>query len=260
MPLRPLRISFVLLALLLAAGCSRGDDSAALDDLPIDDTGLIATFDVGYEVPLDIPEDLQDSSSETNRGDSVVVGDDANAGEGDGDNDPPDGLAMADEGSEEPAAAAKAMNEEEATSTVNDPNLRDDGLLYVRSPVFEDGRWKSIALLAPDGDVMWSYNSCDDSGCTHDDILVLPNGNVAVTATSSVDGRLVDNVLELEPVIGDACASDDWCTGVARHSRLDLTVPEGFSGAITLLSAADDYSSWDVLSIADGATMTIPAL
>lgn len=247
MTLRPLRISLISIALLLAAGCSGGTETAASDDLPIDDSGLIATFDVGYEVPLDIPDDLQNgndaSEDGTDRGERVEA------------DDPPDGLAMSDEGEDEGEDTVEPTRE-----APNDPNLRADGLRYLRSPVREDGRWQSISLIDPDGNVVWSYNGCDDSACPHDDILVLPNGNVALTATSTVDGRLVDNVLELEPVIGDACASSSWCTGVARHSQLDLVVPDGYAGAITLLSAADDYSSWDVLLVADGATSTIPAL
>lgn len=253
MTLRPLRISLLSIALLVAAGCSGGTETAAVDDLAIDESGLIATFDVGYEVPLDIPEELQNRNDESadglDRGGRVEA------------DDPPDGLAMSDDGEElVESPTSDASNDERSVEAPEDPNLRADGLQYVRSPVREDGRWQTISLQDASGEVVWSYEGCDDAACPHDDILVLPNGNVAVTATSIVDGRLVDNVLELEPVIGDGCASSSWCTGVARHSRLDLAVPDGYAGAITLLSAADDYSSWDVLSIVDGSTSTIPAL
>lgn len=281
---RTLRYSFLLFALLFVASCSSGDTATDEGDaglVPIDDTGLIATFDVGYEVPLDIPEELQNrnderqteleqasndglqdqteshGNDETQRGERVIS------------NDPPDELPMADEEAEGRDVESTDSSDDDSSSESgeggsesawpDDPNLRADGLLYARSPVIDGGRWKSIALIAPDGEVVWAYNACDDSGCTHDDIVVLPNGNVAVTATSTVDGRLVDNVFELEPVIGEACATDDWCTGIARQSRIDQAVPDGSSAALSLLGAASDYSSWDVLSLQDGSTLTIPA-
>lgn len=249
MTLRPLRFSLLFLTILLAAACSGGDDGSSATgagELPLDDSGLIATFDVGYDVPLDVPEEIQDPTTEQDEDDG----------------DPPDGLAMSDDGSEADADAMKTDGEgEDAAEDArpDDQNRRDDGLIYVRSEVRDDGQWNSISLLAPDGEVVWSYGKCDELGCTHDDILVLPNGNVAVTATAMVDEQWVDNVLELEPVIGEACASDEFCTGIARQSRLHVQVPDGTSGAVTLINVADDYNSWDVLSLIDGSTWTIPA-
>lgn len=253
---RPFRVSLILITLLFASSCAGSgdsDDLAAIDELPLDDTELIATFDVGFDVPLDIPEELQDPNGDDAAASALDSTEDAMAddesangadrGERERDEEPPGGLAMSDSD----------------TNDADAPHLRDDGLLFVRSPVMENGQWNSIALLDPDGDIVWSYSDCTDAGCPHDDILVLPNGNVAITATTTVDGRLADNVFELEPVMGAGCASAEWCTGVARRSAAAVPVADGSAGAITLLSAADDYNSWDVLWTADGSTSTIAA-